>query len=421
MKNIKLFILFIYIFNVILLQGQKANAIDLSQRLHVGDQFTPPSSVKLMRGMETKINWKALEDKVVLLDLFETSCGTCIQIMPHLQELEKKHSDIFKVLVVTPQDKQTITEFFKKNQYLKEHKVNLSVIYADNYLRKLFPYKSIPQAILLYKGKVQAITSSGFVNSENIQKLYKEGEIALPLKDDFGKASLMTYGSMDNVGIKAGVVFSGYQDGVNYQSWKFEIDSVTGLYRSSTVNSSVYTALLGLISRANLLDKFYVPRLDKVIWKVKDSTIYHNFSEKPTEVWLVDNAISYERHDRIQRPDSMQVLDIMKDFERLYGVSAYMAKRVMPCLVLKPCPVVLSNQNDKSEKLTYVGSKVLAGFLDYVNRFPPVVDEVNVDTKILLEGYDTIEHLNKQLEGYGIRGEIENREIDVMIVEEVDQ
>ena len=417
MKILKIGFVIIYVLSYLSVRAQQAKVYDLSQRLYVGDTFVPPKSVNLMRGTDSKIDWKALEDKVVLLDLFETSCGTCIQIMPHLQELEEKYRDIFKVIIVTPEDKRVMTDFFKKNEYVKEHKVNLSVIHSDTYLRKLFPYKSIPQAILLYKGKVQAITSSGFIDSVNILNLYKDGEIKLPLKDDFGKATLTTDLNNAKGQIKAGVIFSGYQDGINTQPWKFESDSITGLYKSSLYNSSVYGALLSLTSKAKLKET-YLPRRDRVVWKVKDPNRFDNFSDQTTDVWLVDHAVSYERYDQRSRPDSIQARIIMDDFERLYGVRAYVGKKRMPCLVLKPVEIV-PYHNKTTEVMTYKGTKALSIFLDYGGIFPPAIDETRRDDKIRLEPYDNLEQLNRQLANYGMKGYIEERNIEVLIIEEI--
>ena len=417
MKILKIGFVLIYVLNYMSVSAQQAKVYDLSQRLHVGDTFVPPSSVNLMRGKDSKIDWKALEDKVVLLDLFETSCGACIQIMPHLQELEEKHGDIFKVIIVTPEDKRVMTDFFKKNQYVKEHKVNLSVIYSDSYLRKLFPYKSIPQAVLLYKGKVQAITSSGFIDSDNILRLHKDGKIKLPLKDDFGKANLTADLSNAKEQIKAGVIFSGYQDGINSQPWKFELDSLTGLYKSSLYNMSIYGALLSLASKAKIKET-YLPRRDRVVWKVKDPNRFDNFSERTTDVWLVDNGISYERYDVNVRPDSIQARIIMDDFERLYGVRAYVGKKRMPCLVLKPDEII-PYHNKTTEVMTYKGTKALSIFLDYGGNFPPAIDEIGRDDKIRLEPYENLEQLNRQLANYGMKGYIEERDIEVLIIEEI--
>ncbi|SKB97085.1 Thiol-disulfide isomerase or thioredoxin [Sphingobacterium nematocida] len=419
MKYFKIFIIWVYSMCCFLAYAQKSSAVDLSKALQVGDTFVPPKSVKLIRGSESKIDWNALEDKVVLLDFFATTCGTCIQIMPHLQELEKELEGKFKVLVVTVQDKRTMIDFFKKNGYLKEHNVNLPVIHSDDYLKDLFPHLTIPHSVLLYKGKVQAITKDGFVNKENILKLHRQGQITLPLKDDFGKGEMLAKLGDGNIGLTAGVIFSGYQEGVDYQPWQFDQDTLTGLYKSSLYNASMYGALLSLASKAKIKES-YVPRFDRVIWKVKDSTKYENFSEQPSDVWLLDNAVSYERYDKKNRPDSIQARIILNDFVNLYGVRAYKSTKRMPCLVLKNCPVVNYIEKDAGGKMTYMGTTVLVSFLDYVNKFPPAVDEVNKDIKIRLGTYETLDDLNKQLAVYGIRGDVEEREIEVLLIEEVD-
>lgn len=418
MRNLIVGVIFTFVVLPTLLLAQRSKLVtDLSDRLHVGDTFVPPSSVQLMRGEKSKIDWKALEDKVVLLDLFETSCATCIQLMPHLQELQKKHSDIFKVFVVTPQDESTMKAFFQKNKYLKEHQVNLPVIYGDDYLRKLFPYKSIPQAILLYKGKVQAITASGFINSDNILSLYEKGVVDLPLKDDFGKGDLLVVANGSKTKIKAGVLFSGYQDGVNYQPWKFELDSITGLYKSSLYNSSMYGALLSVATKAKIKDS-YMPRMDRVMWKVKDSTEYDNFDQLE-EVWLLDHGISYERYDRHARPDSIQARIIIDDFKKMYGVSVYENTKRMPCLVLRK-DKANSDSAVQKEGMLYSGTKALAMFLDYKGGLPPSIDEANVEVRMRIGDYQNLAELNQQLAAYGIKGVIEEREIKVLVIEECD-
>ncbi|SKB96128.1 Thiol-disulfide isomerase or thioredoxin [Sphingobacterium nematocida] len=419
MNYLKIYTTLFYCIVCLVSYGQKGESVDFSKALNIGDTFIPPASVELMRGNESRINWKSLEDKVVLLDFFATSCGTCIQIMPHLQELEKELGDVFKVLIVTYQDKRTMVDFFKKNKYLKEHKVNLPVIYNDDYLKGLFPHHTIPHSVLLYKGKVQAITRDGFVNKENILKLHSDGQITLPLKDDYGKGDMLAKLDRGNRELKAGVIFSGYQEGVDYQPWKFEKDSLTGLHKSSLYNAGMYSALLSLSAKAGLLNPRFVPRLDRVDWKVKDSTRYDNFSA-PNDVWLVEHAVSYERYDQKIRADSIQALIIMDDFERLYGVKVGVGSKRMPCLVLKSCPPIDDTTKDTKSKMTYMGTTVLASFLDYINKFPPVIDEVNKDVKMRLGAYETLDDLNKQLATYGIRGAIEERQIEVLVIEEVD-
>lgn len=172
-------------------------------------------------------------------------------------------------------------KFFANNAYLKEHKVNLPVIYSDNYLRTLFPHLSVPTAVLLYKGKVRAITMSSYVTEEKIKKLYSGESVVFPLKDDFGKQEIQSEYQAANSLSKLGARFTGYQDGVPSRTWKFESDSSNGLYKSSFYNMPLFTALKTLYHKANPNLPLYVPRMERVLWNVRDSTIYYDFNADP--------------------------------------------------------------------------------------------------------------------------------------------
>ena len=418
-KNITLLFVFLsLLFANAHLYAQKEQQVDFSKALKIGDTFIPPPAVKLMRGTDKSFDWKALEDKVVLIDFFDTFCGTCIQIMPKLQQLEKKHADKFKVITVTWQDKATIEKLFATNEYLKENKVNLPVVYDDTYFKSIFPHKAAPHEILIYKGKVHAITNSNGITEENILNLYAGLPISVRVKDDYATGDVLAQMTGQQKTIKAGTIFSGYQEGVEFESWRFKRDSITGLYKSSCYNTGIMETLRVLIHKARLKES-YMPRIERVHWKVKDSTKYYNF--KNEEGWWKENAICYERYDIKERPDSLQALVIMQDFLSFYGVKIYQEKRKIKCLVLKPCPVVPYTADPDAKKITYVGTNVLTGFLDLSEKFPPAVDLVN-DRKIEIEirDYNDLEGMNVQLAAYGIKGVIEDAEINVLVVEEVD-
>jgi hypothetical protein len=338
--------------------------------------------------------------------------------MPHLQELEQKHPDKFKVIVVTAHDKVTLEKFFKNNKYLKEHQVNLPVIYEDSYFHNIFPHNSEPHEVLLYQGKVQAITGSGSVNETSILKLYEDKTINLPLKDDYGKGDVLSQLKESKKNIKAGVIFSGYQDGAPYRTWTFERDSLTGLYKSSIYNASMYSALLSLTTRAKIKDSNYIPRMDRVVWKVKDSTVYYNFKNSDDQ-WLVDNAITYERYDINKLPDSIQARAILGDFLSFYGLKAYEGIKKMNCLVLKPTAVVSYSGKSVTELKIYSSSTVFATFTDFSGKFPPVIDNVQLNSKMEIGNFDSLEELNKQLAAYGIVAVIEMAERKVLVIEEV--
>ncbi len=417
MKLIKFTLLLIafYAYNVF---GQQGASKDLSKALHVTDSFVPPEGVKLMRGKFEKMDWKTFDNKIVILDFFDTSCTACIKAMPKLQGLQNKLGDKIQIFTVTWQDKPTMEQFFKTNKYVREHKVNLPIIYSDSTLKAMFPHASIPHVALIYKGKVQAITMTEFITEENLLKLYKSGNIQLPLKNDFGTGDLSGKLGSGGMDMKAGVIISGFQNGV--PSYKhgivMETDSVTGKFKSSFYNMPVVMALKATWSR--IKKPTYIPRPERIVLKVRDESSYRDLKNEG-EVWLQRHAVSYERFDWVKRPDSLQALILLNDLHNYFGLRSYFEMKEMDCLVLRTCPVVPAVGPEIKDAFSYENSSVLATFLDISYQFPPAVDLVKNKTKMKIGDYQDLEGLNKQLRAYGMEAKIEKYSVEVFVVEEL--
>ncbi|MGB3106198.1 TlpA family protein disulfide reductase [Sphingobacterium siyangense] len=418
MKNRLLYIYIIALICNVFVAGAQPNfKVDLKKRLLVGDTFIAPDNVSLIRGNLKRIDWKKLKNKVVLLDFFDTYCASCIQLMPHLQDLQNTYGDKIQIITVTWQNRETMGKFFAQNQYLSDHKVNLPVIYNDTYLKDLFPHQSVPHEVLIYQGRVQAITGPNYITAENLLKLHKENQINLPLRDEYGKADLKGQIKSASTNFKAGTLISGFQEGIPYQSWRMESDSTNGLYKSSVYNTSIYSALLGLAAKAKLKKKMYVPRMDRVIWQVKDSSKFYDF-EQSDPFWETKNSICYERYDPIIRPDSVLADIILKDFISFCGVTIKPDVRKIKVLRLVSTKPQTESNPEPTDAVTYRGTAVFAGFTDMSMQFPPILDEVNSDVKLRIAPYNNLEELNKQLARYGIKAEYGLSEMDVLVIEE---
>ncbi|MEN5058464.1 TlpA family protein disulfide reductase, partial [Sphingobacterium kitahiroshimense] len=251
---VKVSMLLVVLFTINNLSAQQSGTADLGKALKIGAEFQGPKKVNVMRGNLNTVDWSSLKDKIIVLDFFDTYCATCIQAMPDLQKLQQEYSDKLQVINVTWQDKPTLEKFFAANRFLKENKVNLPIIYADTVLRKLFPFKAAPHVVMLYQGKVQAITFNRLVTAANILQLHKKAEIILPIKDDFGTVALMDASAGDQK--STGVSMSGYQDGVPSKPLQFELDSISGLFKTTISNRSIFRSLLniwGLIQKPSFL------------------------------------------------------------------------------------------------------------------------------------------------------------------------
>ncbi|WP_400261167.1 TlpA family protein disulfide reductase [Sphingobacterium sp. SG20118] len=411
----KLILITLFSFNILFSYAlaQNVNLVDRSEELVIGEKFIEPKSISMMRGNIKSIDWKSLENKVVILDFFDTFCGTCINFMPKLQELQNKYADKLQIISITWQDKQTMEQFFAKNIYLKEHSVNLPVIYADKQLASFFPHKGKPHVVMLYKGIVKAITFHRSITEENINALYDNGNIDLPLKNDFGHANLQT-SSDDN--IIAGTWISGYQNGVPVQALKIEQDSITGKYKSSVYNRSIYRSLLNSWSFIKVPTYVLLP--SRVIWKVRDSSIFDDF-KREGEVWYRKFGICYERIDQKGRSDAEQAQVVLDDLHNFFGLKTYYTTKEMNSLVLESCPKKDNLDLKINNKRVYEGSIGLATSLDFKGVFPPAVDEVKLNENIGIGDYSNLEELNKQLETYGIRAKFGRRTLEVFVIEEI--
>lgn len=75
----------------------------------------PPLAIAEWYGSEP-LTLDGLKGKVVLLDFWNTFCGPCRKLIPHLEELHKKHkADGLAVIGITEDDKADLEAFLKKN------------------------------------------------------------------------------------------------------------------------------------------------------------------------------------------------------------------------------------------------------------------------------------------------------------------
>ena len=140
------------------------------KQLKVGDSFPTIQAENWLFGTSATKNLDSNE-KVVLLDFFDSYCAACIASIRKLKKIQLEMSDKVQIVLVTWQDKATIERFWKNNAFIREHKIELPVIYADTVLKGYFPHRAIPHVAWIYKGKVQAISHSDFILESNVHSL----------------------------------------------------------------------------------------------------------------------------------------------------------------------------------------------------------------------------------------------------------
>ncbi len=113
---------------------------------------------KLTKLDGSKLDLATLRGKVVVFNFWATWCGPCLTEMPMFEKTIakfKEDKDVVFLAVTTDEDRELVAPF------LKQHKFNLPVAYAD-YLNDFFSVSSIPTTIILDRKGEVAFRQAGY-------------------------------------------------------------------------------------------------------------------------------------------------------------------------------------------------------------------------------------------------------------------
>lgn len=393
--------------------------VDRSKELKIRENIPIMNLIPILNDKIDRINLNDSEDKVIILDFFDTFCATCIATMPKLQKLQDQMKDKLKIVMVSWQDQATMKQFYRTNSFLKKNKVAMPTIYSDTILRKYFPHLGVPHVAWLYKGKVEAITHSDFVDETNVLLLFKNGQISLPRKNDFPQPDRKDKVESPSLRSLGDVKLTGFKDAVPVGGFIYELNSLSGMHKTSFYNKSVFAAYTAVLSKIRKPEFLLKP--ERIVWEVPDSADYKYMEESgKSQVWLAKHGICYERTDALTRTEKEQAMIVLDDLNRFLGLKVYWSTKLMPCLIIhsvgaKKQKIITQIDGENGIK----GTGVLAFMLDYSGKYPPAVDAVNSKEVLKLGDYRNIKELNVQLAPYGIGVKEGVKELEVLVFEKV--
>ncbi len=151
----------------------------------VGDKVPDLVFRNIVNYSKTELKLSDIKGKVVIIDFFGRSCGSCLKKMPLMAELQAKYQKDVFVILSSEDSKKNIEAFYNRRKDLKALKLPISADSTD-YMKQVFPYYGLPHLIWIGKdGKVKAITAGEDMNDENLAKLISTNEINLPVKNDW--------------------------------------------------------------------------------------------------------------------------------------------------------------------------------------------------------------------------------------------
>ena len=95
------------------------------------------------------INSEEIKGKIVVLDFWDTHCGPCIQLMPHMEELYSKYKDNPGVLIfIVNAGWQSIDE---AKSFVSKHNYDLPFAYMTKQESRKLKVREIPKTIMIDK------------------------------------------------------------------------------------------------------------------------------------------------------------------------------------------------------------------------------------------------------------------------------
>lgn len=437
------YILTIYL-AALILSGQAQNKTHLnntiSQRpkydsniksLIVGDKIPDLVISKIINDTKRVAKVSDFKNQLLILDFWETSCGSCIEALPKLDSLQKQFGNKIKILGVTWQSEAVVKHFFETNRFLKGLKP--ACVVEDKLLGSHFKHKIISHLVWIFKGKVISTTSSEYVTKENIETILNGKNPTWPVKRDeltfdpdkpiFSlreadqynqKNSFLSYSGI--TGQREGVDYKGYKGGIGYHA-----DSLNHIYRTYFYNRSVVQ--LYHLLWFTLVPKNFIPIPGRLVLEVKDPSKYvYDPNTGYYDQWKREHEVCYEMVISKTLPENERLKNIVNDLNLKLGLNGRWEKRKTKCLVISKIKDVKNidsiNLSRRGRKITINGIIVFS--LDQTGKYPPAIDESNFKDQMIIEPFNTIDDLRYQLQLYGCDIVDAEREIDVMVITEND-
>jgi len=136
------------------------------------DKNVPDFELQTLNGKI--ITSEELRGKIVLLDFWDTHCGPCIKLMPHMEELYLKYKDNPSVVIlIVNAGWQSIDE---AKSFVSKHNYDLPFAYMTKQESKKLKVREIPKTIIIDKHfnyRLQYVGYDGYDPDEDLEPVTK--------------------------------------------------------------------------------------------------------------------------------------------------------------------------------------------------------------------------------------------------------
>ncbi|HEX5153616.1 MAG TPA: redoxin domain-containing protein [Parafilimonas sp.] len=398
--------------------------------LTVGDTVPDFTFKQVLNYPSSTAKLSDFKGKLVILDMWSTYCGSCIDAFPKMQALQDKFKNRIQVLLVNPYPaaddpdariKQVLTRVKQRTGLT----LTMPIPLHDTMLNHLFPHQTVPHVVVINeKGVLISATYTWALTPENVQSILAGNTIHLPVKNDWGfdkNTPLFVNGNCgDGSDFIYRSILTSYKDGVPAYMGTApgEDGKTTRLY---VINYPLFTMF-----QLAYPDVFKYPA-NRTYIETNDTvkfTLHHNEEE--------DNRNSY-CYEVIAPADVAVLKEYMQqDLERTFNVVAVNEERTIKCYALKKISntgAVISLGDSSGmdvEKTTlnkYIHNKPIAAFIEVLNYIlpVPVTDDTGIPGNISFDfpfniwDYD-MQQWNGFLANYGLELQEIHKKMEVTVI-----
>ncbi len=312
-------------------KGQEAES---TRALRIGEGVPDVKLKDILNATYTKSSLASYKEELVLLDFWATWCSSCIKTFPKTDALQKDFENKLRVLLINNDGGNNNYE--KVKTFLAKQKRNgyamaLPVIVNDKELIRLFPHRSLPHIVWIYKGKFIALTGAEEVNSKNINAVLNGEPVGFDMKleqmdFDVHGPLIENKNGGEETAIISRSLFTKYLEGAGGAIGNERIAG-TSLIRRFYINKSILK-----------LYSYVYPGLpgNRIVLEVKDST--RLISPNHDARWRRQHCYCYEFILPLSMGRERSFAFMQADLDRTFGLKSSVESRTVECYAVVQIP-----------------------------------------------------------------------------------
>lgn len=383
----------------------------------------------------------AFKGQVVILDFWATWCAPCVMMIPRMDSLQKEYAGKVRFVSVAYQPESEVRGFMQKLEAQRGRRFDLTEVYGDTSLRKVFKPGSYPHYVWIgLDGRVAAVTSFSEVTRENLNRLLDRRTVATTVREDtvlpydYHQPMIVRGNGGDGSNLLYHSFLTSYTPGL-HPGLAIVVDSVTGKKITCKNNSLHWLYELAYSDSGRNFNR------QNTRYLVKDTTRFTNRKSVGQAYldWLAEgNGFCYE----LQVPKSLvpAALKMMRqDLDRYFTqYKASVVKETRQCLILSrtgssKIPGNAGAASDvRLDPFAWTVSNCTLGILcerlNYNQVLPyPVVDETGIAYPVDLQlpvrkvnaaGRPDIDGINQELAAYGLQLKQGIRTREILVIQD---